>query len=71
MATIIELTEKVTALTAGLTAINLKLDAVKAKIDALVAGQVSQEQIDALDASLSAAQDEATQVLAESEELAK
>lgn len=52
MATIEENSAKVDAITTAVQAIDLKLDDVRALVATLKAGQVNQEQLDALSAKL-------------------
>lgn len=52
MATLEEITASVDTVTTSIQAIDLKLDDVRALVAALKAGQVSQEQIDALAAKV-------------------
>lgn len=71
MGIIEDATAKIDALTDTLHLIDNKLDDVRTKIDALETGTViTQEQKDALNASLTAAQDEANLVLDETTTLA-
>lgn len=70
MASITDIQNSISDLMTTLVAIDTKLDEVKAKIDALVAGAVTQEQIDALSASVDGVKEEAAKVLTESTDLA-
>ena len=71
MSTLNDITSSVSEILTTLAALDLKLDDVKAKIDLLVVGTpVTQEQIDALAASLDAVKAQASKVLTESTELA-
>lgn len=70
MSTIEEIQTKVSDLTVTLGEIDLKLDDARARIAELVAGNpVTQEQLDGLNAALSAAKASADAVLIETTEL--
>lgn len=69
MATLEENSAKVDAITTAVQAIDLKLDDVRALVATLKAGQVNQEQIDALSAKLDGLQVAASAVVGEVESI--
>lgn len=70
MSTIEEVQATVVELRDVITEVDTKLDEVKARIDVLVAGSVTQEQIDALKVSVDATKEAASKVLSEATDLA-
>lgn len=69
MATLEENSAKVDAITTAVQAIDLKLDDVRALVATLKAGQVNQEQIDALSAKLDGLQVATAAVVGEVESI--
>ena len=53
----------------NVTGVDLKLDEIKAKIDSLVAGQVSQEQIDEINSLVQFAKQSTSNILKEAGEM--
>ncbi|MBX9582443.1 MAG: hypothetical protein K2X87_19235 [Gemmataceae bacterium] len=71
MSTLSDLQSSISALSDTILAIDTKLDEVRSRIEALVVGApVSQEQLDALNASLEAVKSAAAAVLTEADDLA-
>lgn len=71
MATLNEITEGLTTILSTIQTMDSKLDEVKAKIDGLEVGSpVSQEQLDALAASVDEVKAAAAKVLTETDDLA-